>query len=287
MFRWFHDRFGDLAEPSNLDRCLNVMLRYQRLSCLRPDRAQIEAAFAVGPPTYGHLFDVMHSQEAARRGKPRWGDKSLHHEHHAEAIFTEWPDASIIHLIRDPRDRHASVTSRYPDRRKHIASVTGRWVQSMRTGSRNLRRYPDRYMMLRYEDLVHETVPSLQRVCELIGEPYDPGMLAMNGAMDRDTEGNSSFETVAPGTISTRSIGRFRNLLAAEDVRFIETFAGRIMRANSYQLDTPAVASPASYLLGSLPVDGVRMAAWMLGASMTRRRGEQIPAARLATEPVS
>lgn len=288
MFRWFHDRFGDLAEPGNLDRCLEVMLAYDRLAAaLHPDEARIREEFARRRPSYGALFSVIHEQQAERRQRPRWGDKSLHTEHHAEAVFAEWPDASIIQLVRDPRDRHASVVRRYSGRGKGIGSVTGRWILSVRAGERNVDRYPDRYMLLRYEDLVHDTRAVLDRVCEMIGEPYDPMMMRMDGAIDaQDSEGNSSFETFAPGTISPRSIGRFRSVLSPQEIRFIEMATSPWMKRLGYEQDRPAVPD-LSFRASYLPVNLARLGGWMVAATLDRARGNEVPERRLNRAVVS
>ena len=284
MFRWFYGRFGDLGNPANLEACLDTMLRYERLGALRPDRSTIESEFAQGEPTYGTLFAIMHRQEAERRGKARWGDKSLHHEHHAADIFHEWPAASMIHLIRDPRDRHASVTKRYAERKKGIGSVTGRWLASTRAGEMNTTRYPDRYLLVRYEDLVHDTTSVLERVCGVIGEPFDPAMLRMDGAFDADAEGNSSFEEVPVGTISTRSIGRFRDILSPSEIRFIEDVARGPLETHGYQPVRPGVG--LGYQLRYLPESYLRMRLWMIRDAGQRRRGAEVPMARLRPEGI-
>ncbi len=287
MFRWFYGRFGDLSDPANLDRCLTVMLRYERLGALRPDEHRIRSAFAERTPSYGTLFSILHEQEAARRGKPRWGDKSLHTEHHAESVFEEWPDATIIHLVRDPRDRHASVARRYEGRSKGIGSITGRWILSMRAGVRNQKKNPHRYSMVRYEDLVHDTDRVLQSVCSLIGEPFDAAMLRMDGALDaRDSDGNSSFESVPAGTISSRSIGRFRSVLSAEEIRYIELATSRYSSAFGYERENPppVVSSSAGFYGRYLPSNTARLLGWMANDVVARRRGTDVPENRLAPD---
>ena len=116
LWRWFYGGFGDLSEPANLDRCLETMLRYKRLQQLEPSPERIRREFASGKPTYGRLFALLHVQNAMRSNKQRWGDKSLHTEHFADRVFAEFPEAKMIHMIRDPRDRYASISRRYQRR---------------------------------------------------------------------------------------------------------------------------------------------------------------------------
>jgi hypothetical protein len=71
LWTHFYGQYGDLADDANLDRCLDMMMRYRRLQILEPDRDQLEAAFRSGPRTYAELFARL-EEYAARLGKPRW-----------------------------------------------------------------------------------------------------------------------------------------------------------------------------------------------------------------------
>src|SRR2546422_7834415 len=74
MWRYFHERYGELSDPGNLDRCLTDMLRYRRMRHLHPDADRIRREFAQGDPTYGRLFALFHEHHAEAAGKRRWGD---------------------------------------------------------------------------------------------------------------------------------------------------------------------------------------------------------------------
>jgi hypothetical protein len=287
LWRWFHGRYGDLASPANLDRCLEDLLRYPRLHQLEPDVARLRTEFRAGAPSYGRLFALLHEHHATRRGKARWGDKSLHTEHHVREILADLPEARIIQMVRDPRDRHASVIRRYEDRTKGIGATMGRWVASAGAIVRNQRRYPASVMTVRYEDLAREPEATVRSVCAFVGERYEPSMLRMEGAPDHGSVGgNSSFIAFEPGAISTRSIGRFRDVLPPRDLAFIQAVAGRRMRKLGYELVPVPWASRRERLvfqLGELPVDGARLSGWVTWDRLHGRR-QPAPDARLAIE---
>lgn len=288
MFRYFYGRYGDLARPGNLDRCLRDMTRYRRMRHLYPDAERIRREFLEGPPTYGRLFALFHLHHAQRQGRSRWGDKSLHTEHHADDLFAAFPDARVVHMVRDPRDRYASVRKRNGRDLSRVGAATARWLMSTRAGARNAARYPGKYLLVRYEDLVRAPEETARRVCDHIGVPYAPEMLTMDGVpAHRDAGGNnSSFGDLEPGAISVRAVGRFKNVLTPGEVSFIDLFAGRAAARLGYERSggDMTAAQRVRFVGWELPLGAARLFGWMLYTRVELWRGERVPRARL--EPV-
>lgn len=288
MWRYFHERYGDLQEEDNFERCLGEMLRYNRIQTfLQPDAERVRNEFRRGKPTYGHLFSILHEQHAASLGKRRWGDKSLHTEHYVDRVFSEFPEARILHITRDPRDRYASVRKRHNRDVPRLGAANGRWLLSMRKALENRKRYPDRYMILRFEDLAGNTEETLQKICAFIGEPYTPEMLSMSGAKDHaESGGNSSFGKLEPGKISQKPIGRYREVLSNIEIAFIQSLTGEYMRQLGYQLEPISLSAgeKLKYYGFVLPSNLLRMAGWMVLNIIKIKRGEPIPRNRLRPE---
>jgi len=289
MWRYFHERYGDLANPENLDRCLRDMLRYRRMRHLHPDDDRIRREFLEGVPTYGRLFSLFHEHLAESAGKGRWGDKSLHTERYADRVFAEYPNARIVQIIRDPRDRYASVRKRHGRDVPRVGAATGRWLVSTRLGRRNRSLYPGRYLLVRYEDLAREPEPTLRTICDFIDEPYTPEMLAMRGSESHaDDGGNSSFGDFDSGTISTKAIGRYRTVLTPFETRFIDVVAGRIMSSLGYRRDAPALGTRATlgFLTTFLPNQLARMGVEEASIRIGVWKGVRRPAFRFTDEPI-
>lgn len=261
---YFYGRFGDLADDANLERCLATMLSYRRHRKLEPDPDRLRRELRSGERTYGRLFELLEAHHAERLGKPRWGDKSLHTERYADLVFRTFPSARILHMVRDPRDRHASVLRRWKRVRGGVGASTAAWVASVRLGERNTRDFAGRYRMVRYEDLARRPERTLRWICDFIGEPFVPAMLEMRGAETFREAGNSSYGVIPEGTISTSSIGRFRSVLRPADIVFIQARAGRVMVEQGYELEPVAFhgGSTFRYRLVDWPLNMARMAAW-------------------------
>jgi hypothetical protein len=284
MWRWFDQRFGDLADPTNLGRCLETMLRYERLDVLGIDAEAVRAEFRQGPATYGRLFDIAHCQHARRRNRARWADKSLHTEFAADRVLGELPEARMIHMVRDPRDRYASIIRRYEGRSKGPGAVMGAWLASMAQGRRNVARHPGRYLFVRFETLAAQPEATLRQICRFLDLDYAPAMLGMDAVADSDAySGNSSFGTLQPGTISTRPIGRYRSVLSPRQIAFVQACAGRQMRAQGYTLDRVRLPGRdrLAFVGADLPVGVARLAGWMVTRRVNDRRNDGVPVHRL------
>ena len=281
VWRFFDGRYGSLAKTDNFERCLADMVGYRKMRHLAPDADRIRREFSEGPPTYGRLFSLFYEHHAERSERPRWGDKSLHTEHFADRIFVEFPFATVVHMVRDPRDRYASVRRRNGGDLSRVGAATARWLESTRAARRNVRRHPARYMVVRYEDLVSDPETTLRRVCVLIGAPFAPEMLALDGLPElRDSGGNSSFGGMVPGAISTNAVGRFSDALRPHEHAFIELVAARHMRAFGYAATGVAMRwrARAEFFGCHLPFQGARMLAWLALARRERARGQGSPA---------
>ena len=230
MWTYFYGRFGDIAKPANFERCFDAMLSYKHVLHLEPDPDRIRQAFLEGPRTYARLFACFLDDYAQRQGKPRWGVQTGLIERYADMLFAADPDARVLHMVRDPRDRYEGSLALWPDGRGRAGGATARWTYSMRLAQRHVRKYPDRYRVVRYEDMVCDTEGTLRSVCAFLDEDFDPEMLGMPGAPERrDRLSGRVEQDASEGPLSAEFIGRFRASVPADELAFIQLHAGRLM----------------------------------------------------------
>jgi hypothetical protein len=287
LWTHFYDQYGDLGKPENFERCLTMMLRYKRIVRLNPNPARIHREFYQGERSYARLFALLGEHYAEQQGKPRWGDKSLNTERYADVIFASFPEARMIHMIRDPRDRYASALTRWGRSRGGVGAGTAMWLWSAAMAQRNRARYPGQYIILRYEMLIFQPEEALREICAFVGEMYSPLMLTMRNAQQfRDEGGNSSYGRRDPGVISTNSIGRFRNVLSRRQIAYIERTAGREMASFGYMLDNNdlSVAEKGIYHLLEVPLNLARGGAWRMREAVLDRKGRAVPSYRMVSE---
>ena len=103
--------------------------------------------------------------------KHRWVEKTPAHVRMVDRIFTKYPEAKVLFVVRDGRDVAISMRKRFGDFKKGLR----RWVDDNRQGL-NWMDDP-RVMMVRYEDLVKQYDATMPRICSFIGEKFEEGLV--------------------------------------------------------------------------------------------------------------
>jgi hypothetical protein len=223
----------------------------------RIDVARLAHGYGIPGPELAHLLRDSTSQTAfidafaarylAARGRRRWVEKTPLNIHHLAWIRAHFPEAPIIHLVRDGRDVVCSMRQ-HPDRRW----VDGRWVLSDRrrsvtecarrwassTGAGMAFRSDPGYLEVRYEDLVGDPTAALTALLRFLGEPVDDAVIAATRAGaatgawagdDGDEPEDGGVPAARPdaaGAITTTSVGRWRHDLTPAEVDEVLAVAG-------------------------------------------------------------
>jgi hypothetical protein len=274
FWSYFYGQYGDLSRPENFERCLDAMLHYKHALFLKPDVGRLRKEFWQGEPGYARLFALIHEQYAEREGKPRWGDQTGLVERYADQIFSAYPEAKMVHMIRDPRDRYEASLALWPNGRARVGGATARWLYSIAWARRNMKRYPDRYKFVLFETLVHGPEETLREICAFLGEEYIPEMLTMDGSpghREKLRQGVPSPPTTTP--LSPDFIGRYRGVISKPDIAFMQTFARRQMIHYGYSLDSLDFSNQERfhYIFKDLPTNLLRMGTW-LGQELLQHR---------------
>ena len=103
-------KFGDLSTPEQR-RALAEIVRPHRLQGPRPRPGPAGDAEPIldGPPTIGSAFGIVFHEFAEPHGKARWGDKRPAYYQEVDVLLRLFPDAQIVHIVRDGRANVASL----------------------------------------------------------------------------------------------------------------------------------------------------------------------------------
>ena len=122
------------------------------------------------------FFGGIQHDYAASRGKQRWADKSPRYAMTLPFIMELFPDAQVVHVIRDGRDVAVSHRKRFGYWSCVKSAVKWpRYIARARSAGRSLPQ--GQYHELRYEELVSDQEATLRSLLRFLGEEWEPAML--------------------------------------------------------------------------------------------------------------
>lgn len=105
-------------------------------------------------------------------------EKTPHHLLFMEDIMVGFPDAKFIYVTRDPLRMVESYTAR-GDLLANCGQVAMEWLVGNTIGYRCWKRYPQRVLHTKYEDITNDPVGEMTRIFSFIGKAFDESYLAI------------------------------------------------------------------------------------------------------------
>lgn len=135
-----------------------------------------QALECIEPFSPADAYRAFYRLYAARFSKTRWGEKTPGYVFSMPQILALLPESRFIHLIRDGRDVALSWRKTWFSPGPDMKTLASHWKQSVTAGlaSRGRRGH---YLEIRYEELIQNTAPVLQRICDYISLDFQPAML--------------------------------------------------------------------------------------------------------------
>ncbi len=195
-----------------------------------------------GARSQAAFIDDFAARVRADAGKTRWAEKTPQNIRNLDWIMARFPQASIIHIIRDGRDVVCSMRQ-HPDWRwldgewqkvlvpRSTEWYARRWLADTAAGM--AWRDDPRYLEVRYEDLVAHPSAVLRAICEGVGAADDADWLAEVG--QRDEGAGHTKRPDYEGALSAASVGRWRGDLGAAEQREVERLCGPRLRELGYE----------------------------------------------------
>jgi hypothetical protein len=228
------------AEAEALLHELDGEHRFQRWG-LDPARV-VEEVVSAGVSSRPGFVRALYRSYAQVEGKVRAGDKTPDHVLHMPLLSDLFPEARFVHLVRDGRDVALAMkdTSWAP---KDPAAAAAHWMDRVTRGREDGRRLgPDRYLEVRYEDLVDRPAEELARICAFIDLSFVASMLDYGQAADRqDRMSPAPHEDASLHRAVTPGLRDWRTQMPAEDLRRFEAVAGVTLEEFGYPLAEPAL----------------------------------------------
>jgi hypothetical protein len=168
--------WGDLSLLENRLRLVTSILN-ERFVKEWDHRLQPEEIDVVGCDSLAGCIKEVFLAYARRCGKDIWGDKTPAYITDIEVLNRLFPNSRFVHLIRDGRDVSLSIIQQSWGPRDFITAMRD-WTETVKWARKMLRMLPDdRFIELRFEDLVSDPDRELHRVTDFLGLSFEPAML--------------------------------------------------------------------------------------------------------------
>lgn len=249
--------FGDLSDDGAVRRLvafiysdvhkggrLRTASPFWRWLVRKVPQTELEARILGGERSERGVFTAVMRSWSDRRRKAVFGEKTPAHIRWGGELLDWYPTARLVHVIRDPRAsyrselkrRRASATTfpyRYLVRIPVVLQgfclleTSWAWADAVRCHRVLRRRYPDRYVLVHFEDLVVRPEAAVQDLCSALGVSFEPAMLDQRVVSLGDRQGEAGFDSGAAE--------RWRASLSAREIRWI----GRLLGARIEELGYP------------------------------------------------
>ena len=192
-----------------------------------------------GTVRYADVMEAAYRAFAHLRGKPRWGDKTPRYVEHVPLLARLWPRARFVHLVRDGRDVALSYAD-VPFGPKRVAESAALWATRVSLGVVHGRALgPDRYLEMRYEELVARPEDRARTLCDFLELDFDARMLdyarrARDAVLPRAARYNP--HVTEPPRTDTRS---WQHDMPPEHVEVFEAIAGDVLAMLGYERRFP------------------------------------------------
>ena len=230
------DEFGGLQTPDDITRMVAAVAEHERLKLWNVDFDAQSIASQIRPGQYGDLVHAFHAAAAMAEGKTAWVNMDIGTLFRLEDVARLFPTARFVQIVRDGRDVALSFKG-YRYGGLNALEVAERWSAATVSADRIGHALgPDRYLRIRYEDLVGLPEQTLDRLCDFAGETYEPAMLDYAGDVSRKVpDATRDLWPVLDRPPQTDKIDRWRREMKPSERYVIEEAAGEALDRFGYE----------------------------------------------------
>jgi len=237
-------RFGNLARRDNRRKLLDHWLRSKLFYRSGLTREEIEPKILEECRNAGDFLRILMETIARKQGVERWAECTPLHLLYLPLIKKLFPNALIVHIVRDGRDVAVSlnrigwIKPFSWDRKRRVLAPALFWKWIVAKGRRYGNRMGSDYLEVHYEDVVEKPRETLARIGAFIDHDLDYDHIQQN-AQGSMVDPNSSFRGDGEEKESN-PVGRWKTVLSADEIAQMESLIGDRLQEMKYSLVTPA-----------------------------------------------
>lgn len=185
---------------------------------------------------YVRLLDA-YATEAGKENAAWIGDKDPRSVEYLPLIHRCFPEARILHIVRDPRDVLASKKkAEWSKDQSVLRHVFANRVQLKMGREEGGRLFGAQYLEFSYEQLLGDATGVLSRISDFLALDFDPAMLDFSKSSRQlvsEEEMQWKKETLGPLLATNR--GKWKESLSAWEVALTERVCNEAFRVTNYE----------------------------------------------------
>ena len=199
------------------------------------------------PQTYGDLVSCVYLSYGKSQEEIKIiCDKNNYYINYLDELPKIWPQAKFIHLIRDGRDvacsykdlQNLDTKSKYrPNLPTSIEVIAEEWVNNNNVIHNLNNKYPNRYFILKFEDLILNPTQILQDVCGFLDLKFSDQMLIYYKSQDNnklEPEETMDWKRKTREKPDVHRVNRYKNVLSREEIKIFNSIASANLKFYGY-----------------------------------------------------
>ena len=231
------NEFGDLSDITRLRELVNELYQFnpgffdEELHGIQFNAESItQQLHKLDVKSMPEVFSGIFQINAEAEGKTRWGDKTPYYVLHLDTILEMFPNAQIVHLIRDGRDCALSMLERKWDLKIfNIYHAAYTWNKYVLTGESFGQKNPERYYKIYYEDILNSPEKTLMDLCQFLNIKFNTQVINFKKS------GGSGDTPLVSQPIQKNNRNKWKKKMTPAQIRIFETLAGDALRKCGYE----------------------------------------------------
>jgi len=232
------ENYGDLKQIENTQRLLEDIYKSRQsffdndVHGIKFNAKELAKAFQQKKlSTVPQIISGIFKENAQAEGKKRWGDKTPYYILHLDTILEMYPDAQIIHLIRDGRDCALSMLERKWDLQifnTYHAAYT--WDRYVTAGKVFGAKHPASYYEIRYEDILEQPESSIKKLCEFLKIEFNDSVINF-----KKSDGSGKTPLLTKSLQKTNQ-AKWKINMSKKQLYIFEALAGNTLKDCGYEV---------------------------------------------------
>lgn len=243
--------FGDLSLAKNRQAMMQEWLGSKAFAVSGLAAKEIEAKVMAECRSGSDFIRIVMDEIARKQGVDCWIDSTPTNIPHMLRISRDFPEARFIHIIRDARDVALSLDKRewsrpLPwDKKRSLLAAGLYWEWIVRKGRKLGTVLGPKYIEVRYEALVEQPQPTLERIGKFLGRELDYQQIQQASIGSVKNPLTSFKEDLKQGNFNP--VGRWQKKFPGDQLVWFERLVGNYLEELGYSLAHPLDGAERSF----------------------------------------